>query len=68
MATEDRMNERDFRQQVDRAVTEVQALCVPGLMPKEQAIEFLDDVISQLESAKEALNEEIENAVEDDGA
>jgi hypothetical protein len=64
-----RLNERDFNAQIDRAVSEVEGLCVPDLMLKEQAIEFLDEVLSRLESSKEALEEEIENAKteEDDG-
>lgn len=46
---------------VDRAVEAVEKLCEPGKMSKAEAVDFLEDVISRLESSVEALKEEIEN-------
>ena len=46
---------------VQLAVEGVEKLCTPELMSKEDAVDFLEDVISQLESSKEALEEEIQN-------
>jgi len=50
---------------VQAAVEAVEKYCTPELMTKEDAIDFLEDVISQLESSKEALEEEIENEKEE---
>lgn len=46
---------------VDKAVDEVEAHCTPDKMSKQQAMDFLEDVIARLESSVEALREEIDN-------
>jgi len=46
---------------VNQAVEAVERLCSPDKMTKEQAIDFLEDVISQLDSSLEALREETED-------
>ena len=46
---------------VNKATEAVQEYCTPEKMSKEDAIDFLEDVIAQLESSKEAIEEEIEN-------
>lgn len=51
---------------VNKATEAVQEYCTPEKMSKEDAIDFLEDVVSQLESLKEALEEEIENEKEED--
>lgn len=47
---------------VEKAVERVEEFCSPSRMPaKADAVDFLEDVIAQLQSSIEALREEIEN-------
>lgn len=62
----EKLTNEQIEQQVLRAVQEVEALCVPDLMPKEQALEFLSEVIGRLENSVEALEDEIAEASGDD--
>jgi len=50
---------------VNEAVEKVNEYCTPEKMSKEDAVDFLEDVIAQLESSKDALEEEIENEQEE---
>jgi gas vesicle protein len=50
------------------AVDFVNAMCGPDKMLKTEAREFLEIVIDRLETAVEALEEEIENENEDGGS
>lgn len=46
---------------VDEAVELVEGMCAPGVMTKQEAVDFLEDVLARLESSVEALREEIDN-------
>lgn len=50
--------------EVDKAVEAVEAMCSPDKMSKVVAAEFLEDVISRLESSLEALRDEMKNEEE----
>lgn len=54
---EGRMTNDDYDAQVKRAVAEVKALCLE-LMPAEQAVEFLGEVIDELAELSEQLDQE----------
>lgn len=43
---------------VEEAVSAVEKLCEPERMSPEEAIDFLEDVVSRLQSSIEALKEE----------
>jgi polyhydroxyalkanoate synthesis regulator phasin len=45
---------------VDEAVDAVESMCAPGFMTKQEAVDFLEDVIARLESDVDALREQIE--------
>jgi hypothetical protein len=46
---------------VREAVEAVEEMCRPERMSKAEAVDFLEDVVAQLESSMEALHEEIAN-------
>jgi polyhydroxyalkanoate synthesis regulator phasin len=46
---------------VQQAVNAVNELCAPEKMSKQEAIDFLEDVMSDLQSAVDALQDEIDN-------
>jgi prefoldin subunit 5 len=49
-----------MRKRVDEAVGAVYAMCAPGFMTTNDAIDFLEDVLARLEARIEVLRNEIE--------
>jgi hypothetical protein len=45
---------------VDEAVDAVESMCAPGFMTRQDAVDFLEDVIARLEADVDALREQIE--------
>ena len=50
---------------VEAAAEAVREYCTPEKMSKEDAVDFLEDVVISLEGSIEALQEEIANAEEE---